>query len=110
MRPRGRDARVRKVLRGDGIDPIAFGERSRAAVTLSLVLLLGRGPSKPYHATGVGGGVDHEIQWPGLTVFFARGRFVGYSYSPPNKLGRETARPSAWDVQSPYAPIATMTP
>jgi hypothetical protein len=84
----GRSVQLRKVLAGDRIGRAAFGE-SPATVVRRLDALLGRPPSKPYHATGAGGGVDHEIQWPGLEVFFGRGRLVGYSYGQPKQAGGE---------------------
>jgi hypothetical protein len=79
---------VRNVLAGDRIGRAIFGE-SPATVVRRLDALLGRAPSNPYHATGAGGGVDHEIRWPGLEVFFGRGRFVGYSYGEPKQASGE---------------------
>lgn len=79
---------VRKVLAGDRIGRAAFGE-SPETVVRRLEALLGRPPSKPYHANHAGGGVDHEIRWPGLTVYFGRGRFVGYEYGWRKQAGNE---------------------
>jgi hypothetical protein len=81
---------VRKVLAADRIGRAAFGERP-AVIARRLGVLLARPPSKPYHADPAGGGVDHVIQWPGLDVFFGRGRFVGYSYGQSKHAGGEPA-------------------
>lgn len=70
---------VRQVLAGNGIGRAAFGE-TPASVVRRLDTLLGRRPSRAYHKADRGGGVDHEIQWRLLAVFFGGGRFVGYEY------------------------------
>jgi hypothetical protein len=41
--------------------------------------LLGR-PTKPYGPDPRGCGIDHVIEWPGLSAYFGQGRFVGYNY------------------------------
>jgi hypothetical protein len=81
---------VRKVLTGDGIGVTAF-RQIRPAVVVELVLLLRRGPSKPYYPLrGLSAcGIDHGVDWPGLIVFFRHGLFVGYTYGLARKVGNQ---------------------
>jgi hypothetical protein len=67
------------VLQGDRLGAAKFGEEPKA-VTRQLRTLLKRPPSKSYHRTGACQ-IDHEIDWPGLNVYFHRGRFAGYAYT-----------------------------
>lgn len=81
---------VREVLTGDGIGVTAF-RQVRPAVVVELVLLLRRGPSKPYYPLrGLNAcGIDHGVEWPGLIVFFRHGLFVGYTYGLTKKVGNQ---------------------
>jgi hypothetical protein len=78
-RSRSSTESVLKVLAGNGIGRALFGD-ARTTVVRRLDVLLGRPPSKNYYPVGRGGGVDHEIDWPLLAVYFGHGRFVGYEY------------------------------
>ncbi len=69
---------VSKVLSGKGIGRATFGE-DPGAVRSRLVQLLGHAPSRSYHAVN-GCRADHDIEWPGLAVYFRHGRFIGYGY------------------------------
>lgn len=84
----GRRHAARRVLVGDGIGRARFGER-RATVTHRIDALLGRRPSKGYHHSHRGGGVENEIRWQRLHAYFARGRFVGYEYWGRSHAKRE---------------------
>lgn len=77
-RPPLRVVPVRSVLSGDGIGRARFGEKTSAVID-PLGALLGQSPSRRYHRTHLCQ-VDHEADWPGLRVFFRRGRFAGYAY------------------------------
>jgi hypothetical protein len=86
-------------LEGDGIGRLRFGQTPQT-VAAGLERLFGR-PSSASAASSigyfrsVGCGLDHEIIWAGLavksddgnsaglTLYFKRSRFVGYSYGPP---------------------------
>ncbi len=81
---------VRRVLAGDGIDRALFGE-GRVIVVRRIDGLLGRRPSSAYRPSRRGGGVDHEIRWQRLHVYFGRGRFVGYEYWGGPRVGGEPA-------------------
>jgi hypothetical protein len=70
----------RTILAGDGIGPIRFGA-SPARLRRSLSSLLG--PPSPRYRSTRACHIDHVIRWPRLIAFFSKGRFVGYSYSPP---------------------------
>jgi hypothetical protein len=65
-------------LAGNGIGPSRFGQSERQ-VLAGLDAIFGP-PARSYRASGYGCGVDHEMDWPGLTADFGRGRFIGYSY------------------------------
>ncbi len=67
-----------RVLKGDGIGQATFGEAPQA-VARQLKALLGRAPSRPYHSAGACQ-IDHEIDWPGLNLYFDSRRFAGYAY------------------------------
>jgi hypothetical protein len=89
-------------LDGDGIGPIKFGQTPDRVVA-GLERLLGQpeGASTGQRPNGLLRGIcgfDHEVDWvglaqrataspythsAGLTVYFKRARFVGYSYGPP---------------------------
>jgi hypothetical protein len=76
---------VLKVLEGNGIGGASFGQ-ARGAVASRLDRLIGP-PARPYQpATACQ--IDHVIEWPGLLVFFHRGRFIGYTYGPPQLRGQ----------------------
>jgi hypothetical protein len=68
-----------EVLQGDRIGPAKFGEGPKA-VTRELRTLLKGPPSKSYHRTSACQ-IDHEIDWPGLNVYFHNGRLAGYAYT-----------------------------
>jgi hypothetical protein len=70
--------RIDRVLQGDGVGQARFGDTPKTAAS-QIVGLLQRRPSKPYHFTGACQ-IDHEIDWPGLNVYFHHGRFAGYAY------------------------------
>jgi hypothetical protein len=76
---------VFKVLEGNGIDGAGFGQ-ARGAVTSRLDRLVGP-PTRPYSPSGACQ-VDHVIEWSGLYVFFRKGRFIGYTYGPPQLTGQ----------------------
>jgi hypothetical protein len=86
-------------LAGDGIGNLRFGQMPKIVAT-GLEGLFGRPSSASAASTSgyfrsIGCGLDHEIVWAGLaarsngsnsdglTVYFKRSRFVGYSYGPP---------------------------
>ncbi len=86
--PRSR-ARIIDVLAGEGVGGVRFGA-SPAAVRVTLDALMGANGGAYFQRNGCG--IDHEIDWPSrstgaapdrvpvLSVFFKRGRFVGYQY------------------------------
>ncbi|HEX5266541.1 MAG TPA: SBBP repeat-containing protein [Acidimicrobiales bacterium] len=66
------------VLRGDGVASVKFGATQAAAVADLDGLLGSMTSTKP--GTGLSNcDVDTSTQWPMLTAFFFKGRFVGYS-------------------------------
>jgi hypothetical protein len=75
-----RSAFALNVLHANNIARIGFGDPA-AAVIRRLDFLLGHPPKERYHLIAACN-VDRVIAWPGLAVFFRRGRFVGYSYRP----------------------------
>lgn len=84
---RGHTARpALDVLHATTIARIRFGEPP-TAVIWQLDFLLGHRPTERFHLVAACN-VDHAIAWPGLVVFFHRGRFVGYSYRPANGTHR----------------------
>ncbi len=73
--------RVERVLQGNGIGAAKFGGSPKTVVR-QLTALLHRPPtdSKSYYPLRAPCQVDHEDDWPGLSVYFSHGHFVGYSY------------------------------
>jgi hypothetical protein len=84
-------APVQKALAGDGIAAVKFGE-SPSAVATRLTHLLGAA-SVAYYPDGTCG-ADHAISWPGLLIFFRKGKFVGYEYG-------SAVAPGQMQVQAP---------
>jgi hypothetical protein len=93
---RGR-ASALDVLHADNIARIGFGERSRSVI-IRLEFLLGRGPAEHYRLTAACD-VDRVVAWPGLAVFFRRGRFVGYTYRPADGARRVPTLATARGLQ-----------
>jgi hypothetical protein len=83
-------APARGVLNANGIATVGFG-RPPGDVMVEGHTLLGR-PTKPYAPDPTGCGVDHIIEWPGLSVHFERGRFVGYSFRGSDMTTRRGLR------------------
>jgi hypothetical protein len=79
-RRRHRTVAIHNVLHAGRIGRAGFGI-GPAGVTHMLDRLLGRRPTERLHVVHACG-VDHAIGWPGLVVFLAGNRFVGYSYRP----------------------------
>ncbi len=95
--PQYKQHRVSKVLTGDGIGRVRFGQ-SRVAVISAVTRLLGPSSTGYKRANAVLAecGVDHTMIWPNwpmvsaygshypldtvLTVWFSHSRFVGYQY------------------------------
>lgn len=71
-------AAERITLFGDGVDTVHFGQPETTTVA-RLTSLLGPPPSR--RAIDMAGNctIDSAVQWPTITVYFDRGRFVGYS-------------------------------
>jgi hypothetical protein len=65
------------VLAGDGVASVRFGESASSAVA-GLDQLLGHPSKGPVNEAG-NCTIDAAEQWSGLTGFFDRGEFVGYS-------------------------------
>ena len=65
------------MLAGDGVASVRFGESTSAAIA-GLDRLLGHPPKGPVSETG-NCNIDAAQQWSGLTGFFNKGEFVGYS-------------------------------
>lgn len=93
--------RSRRLLGGDGVGNIKFGQSS-AAVIAGLERLFGRPASAHDHTVLVRSicGFDHEIDWDGLDikpdgrrfdallhVYFNHSRFAGYSYFDGYEVG-----------------------
>jgi hypothetical protein len=89
---------IHNMLGGEGIGDIRFGQ-TPGRIAARLERLFGR-PASASAASNIGYtrgicGFDHQIVWAGLattpnsgpsvglTVYFKRSRFVGYSYGPP---------------------------
>lgn len=68
-----------KVLSGNGIGRVSFGQGPHTAIR-RIDALLGRRPTRPY-STASACRIDHAAAWPGLEIYFEHGRFVGYAYS-----------------------------
>ena len=66
------------VLRGSGVNGIAFGTIQASAITEIDKLLGPPSSTAPLNQFG-GCGIDSTMQWPTLTAYFSRGAFVGYS-------------------------------
>lgn len=65
------------MLAGDGVASVRFGESTSSAVA-GLDQLLGNPPKGPVSEAG-NCNIDAAEQWSGLTGFFNKGEFVGYS-------------------------------
>jgi len=65
------------VLAGDGVASVRFGESTASAIA-GLDHVLGRPSKGPVNEAG-DCTIDAAEQWSGLTGFFDRGEFVGYS-------------------------------
>jgi hypothetical protein len=65
------------VLAGDGVGSVRFGESTSSAI-VGLDQVLGHPSKGPVNEAG-NCTIDAAEQWSGLTGFFDRGEFVGYS-------------------------------
>ena len=65
------------MLAGDGVASVRFGESASSAIA-DLDRLLGNPPEGPVSEAG-NCTIDTAEQWSGLTVFFDKDEFVGYS-------------------------------
>jgi len=102
------------VLAGDGVASVRFGESTSAAIA-GLDRLLGHPPKGPVSETG-NCNIDAAQQWSGLTGFFNKGEFVGYStgerltrgsWSVPTRSGKLIGYLSAEPDQP--GPVPTIT-
>ena len=104
-------------LEGDGIGKLRFGQTPKA-VAAGLERLLGRpvsasAASRIGYFRSLGCGLDHEIIWAGLaarssgansdglTLYFKRSRFVGYSYG----CQWPSVSPHWWPLNSPLVAV-----